>query len=122
MRITGEPQDRGWHVSRYSGGALARWLGQLEDGPLYFHGTTAAPVDGTVLVSYDGASLAACGPVGRGAIYVFGSGDMIGNALAAPEPPAKYDCQQQSPLNSRLIEALVQELLTGVQARARPSP
>ena len=120
-RITGESADRRWHVSRYSGGVLTRWLGKLEDGPLYFHGTAAAPIDGTVLVSYDGVSLAARKQLGRGSVYVFGSGDMIGNALAAPEPPENYDRQQQSLLNSRLIEALVQELLAGVHKPATDS-
>jgi hypothetical protein len=114
LRIVGASQDRRWHVSRYSGGALTRWLGQHEDGPLFFHGTSAAPADGAVLVSYDGVALAARAQVGRGAVYVFGSGDMIGNAFAAPEPPENYDRQKQSPLHSRLIEALVHELLGGV--------
>lgn len=110
-RITGEAKDGRWHVSRYSGGALTRWLGKVEDGPLYSHGVIASPVDGAVLVSYDGTSLAAKKQIGRGSVYAFGGGDMIGNRFAAPDPPETYDTAKQSPLNRLLIDALVEEML-----------
>ena len=116
-RITGEAKDRRWHVSRYSGGALTRWLAKVEDGPLYSHGVIASPVDGTVLVSYDGTSLAAKKQIGRGSVYAFGGGDMIGNRFAAPDPPETYDTAKQSPINRQMIDALVQEMLAGNRSR-----
>ena len=111
LRITPQTGQRGWHVSRYSGAGLARWLPETTDAPLCFQGTVASPVDGSVLVSYDGSALAARQPLGKGEIYAFG-GDMLGNAFALGQ--GAPDRREMMPANALLIDAVAAEILERV--------
>jgi len=111
LRLLPDKKGRVAHLSRYSGAGLARWLPDLDDAWLCFHGTSASPVGGSVLVGLDGASLAASRPIGRGKIYAFGGGDMIGNAFA--QPPSGEERPAGAPVvNAQLIQALAKELLS----------
>jgi hypothetical protein len=119
LNLVGSGQKGRAHVSRYSGAGLVRWLPEVEDAWLYYRGTSAGPVDGEVLLHYNGNALAARRRIGRGWVYAFGGGDLIGNAFAPPpEDDAGTDAgadanapAEPRPVNDRLIDAVAAELV-----------
>jgi hypothetical protein len=111
LRIVGGGSRPGSHVSRYSGAGLVRWLPTVDDAPLYFQGTSAGPAGGDVLIRYNANSLAARRRMGKGWVYAFGGGDMIGNAFVAIDETNKQQESGPAVVNDRLIDALADELL-----------
>jgi len=116
---TSKPQQM---ASRhYAGEGVGRWL-RSGDSPqrtvpdgwrLYFRGVPIETKGATELVSYDGRALAVVRGLGRGKVYVFSAGDLISNAFSAFRSKDTFYHCERFPANSRLIDALADELLRG---------
>lgn len=111
-RITGGDRVGRAHVSRYSGAGLVRWLPDVYDAWLYYAGTNAGPVGGEVLIRSDLNALAARRQIGKGWVYAFGGGDIIGNAFVSSAKPDVPDQSERPVANSRLIDGLAEEILS----------
>ena len=112
IRITGGDRVGHAHVSRYSGSGLVRWLPDVYNAWLYYAGTNAGPVGGEVLIRSDLNALAARRQIGKGWVYAFGGGDIIGNAFVSSAKPDVPDQSERPVANSRLIDGLAEEILS----------